>query len=113
MNSKEIFKRTINWIIGFVLVITTGIIITLSASVVELRNQKEELVNQKEDLLNAIYMTAELKNCPMCGATVKLHGEESFYIECDRFDDKQGCGLKTGYYKSKETLIKNWNNIQR
>ena len=49
----------------------------------------------------------------MCGHEVKLNPiNDSFYIECDKFLGKGGCGLTTGYYKSKNELIEKWNGMK-
>ena len=51
--------------------------------------------------------------CPICGNEVKLNPiNDSFYIECDNFSDEYGCGLQTGYYKSKNELIEQWNEMK-
>ena len=53
-----------------------------------------------------------LKPCPICGHKVKLNPvNDSFYIECKVYMGNDGCGLKTGYYKSKNELIKQWNDM--
>lgn len=54
-----------------------------------------------------------LHPCPVCGNDVKLNPvNDSFYIKCDNFLWGDGCGLQTGYYKSKNKLIKQWNNMK-
>ena len=103
---KDAFQYLFNWVISIIFVIGLIAIIMLSTAI-------EEVKQQRDDLRAAMYYTEELDKCPMCNAEVKLLGTESFYIECDKYDDRNGCGLKTGYYKSKETLIQEWNNIQR
>ena len=50
--------------------------------------------------------------CPICGHEVELNPiNDSFYIECEKWMDSDGCGLITGYYKSKNELIEKWNNM--
>lgn len=76
--------------------------------------KNEEVVEQEEktELFESV-----LKPCPLCGHEVKLIPiDEDFYIECERYNfedhDDHGCGLKTGYYKNKDELIKMWNAME-
>ena len=69
-----------------------------------LQTQLEQCVEVEEQALDP---------CPICGNEVKLNPiNDSFYIECDDFLGENGCGLTTGYYKSKNELIEKWNGMK-
>ena len=68
-----------------------------------LQIQLEQCVEVEEQILDP---------CPICGHEVKLNPiNDSFYIKCDNFLGGDGCGLTTGYYKSKNELIEQWNGM--
>lgn len=72
---------------------------------------KKEIVSLQSELNEYRYEEVELNNCPVCGKEVKLKPiNDRFYIECERWNGNDGCGLTTGYYDSKAKLIKEWND---
>ena len=108
--NKEILKTIAVWTLGILLFVSIMLGVTLFSACMELRKQNEVL---DKELMDVKYSASEIEPCPMCGAEVKLFGTDSFYIDCDKFDDNKGCGLSTGYYKSKIKLIEDWNSIPR
>ena len=88
-------------------VVLVFIIVFLIVCIVGLRKRADDLqldqcVEVEEQALNP---------CPICGHKVKLNPiNDSFYIECENFGE-DGCGLTTGYYKSKNELIEQWNGM--
>lgn len=83
--------------------------IFLATCVYGLRERANNLQTQLDQ-----YIEIEEENllpCPICTHRVNLNSiNDSFYIECEQWDDS-GCGLTTGYYKSKNELIEKWNNM--
>ena len=115
--NKEILKTIGVWLLGILLCISIIFGATVFAACMKLRSQNIALRNENEEvkneLMDKLYEVSSLEPCPMCEAEVKLFGTDSFYIDCDKFDDNKGCGLKTGYYKSKMKLVEDWNSIPR
>ena len=96
-------KNRIWKIICVVLVFATVCILGLRKRVDNLQIQLEQCVKVEEQTLNP---------CPICGNEVKLNPvNDSFYIKCDDLLGGDGCGLTTGYYKSKNELIEQWNGM--
>ena len=96
-------------VLGIIIIYMVVMLIAQRDTIMDLRTQLED-VNHKLELSG--YETFEVDNCPMCETEVKLRitsGGGSFKIECDKYDE--GCGLETGYYKSKKQLVEDWNNI--
>lgn len=86
------------------------LVMFLIVCIVGLRKRADDLQIQLEQCVEIEEQT--LKPCPMCGHDVKLNPiNDSFYIECDNSIGENGCGLKTGYYKSKNELIEQWNGM--
>lgn len=73
-----------------------------------------ELQKRDDDLQKCVEIEEQTLNpCPICGHEVKLNPiNDSFYIKCDDFLGEDGCGLTTGYYKSKNELIEKWNGMK-
>ena len=89
-----------------------SIIVFLIACIFGLRERADNLQTQ----LNQYVETKEenLLPCPICGHEVKLNPiNDSFYIECEKWMGSGGCGLTTGYYKSKNELIEQWNGMNQ
>lgn len=65
------------------------------------RAEIDDLQSQLEDVMLG---EIELEKCPMCGnEDIKLEPiGDDFVIKCGNFGDTRGCGLSTGYYKSKK-----------
>lgn len=81
----------------------------LVACIFGLRKRADNLQTQ----LNQ-YKDESLLPCPICGHEVKLNPiNDSFYIECEKWMGSGGCGLTTGYYKSKNKLIEQWNGMNQ
>lgn len=52
---------------------------------------------------------AELKSCPKCGGTGKLHKRNrKFYVECDG-----DCWTQTKKYTSANLAIRAWNEMEQ
>ena len=101
-------KNRIWKIICVVLVFAT---IFLIVCILGLRKRADNLQIQLEQCVEIEEQT--LDPCPICGYEVKLNPvNDSFYIKCDDFLGEDGCGLKTGYYKSKNELIEKWNGMK-
>ena len=102
-------KRIGIWkVICVVLIFLT---IFLIVCIFGLRKRADNLQTQLEQCVEVEEQT--LDPCPMCGHEVKLNPiNDSFYIECDYFLGESGCGLTTGYYKSKNELIEKWNGMK-
>ena len=101
-------KNRIWKIICVVLVFAT---IFLVVCILGLRKRADNLQIQLEQCVEVEEQT--LNPCPICGHEVKLNPiNDSFYIECDDFLGENGCGLTTGYYKSKNELIEKWNGMK-
>ena len=101
-------KNRIWKIICVVLVFAT---IFLIVCILGLRKRADNLQIQLEQCVEVEEQT--LNPCPICGHEVKLNPiNDSFYIKCDDFLGEDGCGLKTGYYKSKNELIEKWNGMK-
>lgn len=94
-------------------VVLVFITIFLIICIVGLRKRADNLQIQLEQCVEVEENLEEnLIPCPMCGHEVKLNPiNDSFYIECDKFSGEDGCGLTTGYYKSKKELIEQWNRM--
>lgn len=45
----------------------------------------------------------DLKNCPYCGGCAELHGQRTFYVEC------QKCFLVTDRYARPQFAAEAWN----
>ena len=101
-------KNRIWKIICVVLVFAT---IFLVVCILGLRKRADNLQIQLDQCVEL--EEENLIPCPMCGHEVKLNPiNDSFYIECDDFLGESGCGLTTGYYKSKNELIEKWNGMK-
>ena len=101
---KSKIWKTICVVFVFVIIFLVVCIIGLRKRADNLQIQLEQCVEVEEQTLNP---------CPICGHEVKLNPiNDSFYIECDKFLGKGGCGLTTGYYKSKNELIEKWNDMK-
>lgn len=102
-------KRIRIWkVICVVLIFLT---IFLIVCIFGLRKRADNLQTQLEQCVEVEEQT--LDPCPICGHEVKLNPiNDSFYIECDDFLGGRGCGLTTGYYKSKNELIEKWNSMK-
>lgn len=75
-----------------------------------LRERADNLQTQLDQCIEV--EEQDLEPCPICGHEVNLNPiNDSFYIECNNFLGEDGCGLTTGYYKSKNELIKKWNGM--
>ena len=93
-----------------VCVVFVFVIIFLVVCIIELRKRADNLQIQLEQCVEL--EEENLIPCPMCGHEVKLNPiNDSFYIKCDDFLGEDGCGLTTGYYKSKNELIEQWNGM--
>ena len=101
---KSKIWKTICVVFVFVIIFLVVCIIGLRKRADNLQIQLEQCVEVEEQTLNP---------CPICGHEVKLNPiNDSFYIECDDFLGENGCGLTTGYYKSKNELIEKWNGMK-
>ena len=101
-------KNRIWKIICVVLVFAT---IFLVVCILGLRKRADNLQIQLDQCVEL--EEENLIPCPICGHEVKLNPiNDSFYIECDDFLGESGCGLTTGYYKSKNELIEKWNGMK-
>ena len=88
------------------------LIVFLIVYIFGLRKQADDLQTQLDQCIEVEEQT--LNPCPMCGHEVKLNPiNDSFYIKCDCFLGEGGCGLETGYYKSKKELIDQWNGMNK
>ncbi len=101
---KENWEYIAGVIVGvlFVIAIVCAVIL-----ITENRNLEKELNNEK-------FGVDSLVECPMCGEDVDFRSTRtSYYIECCpwRTQGEYGCGLKTGYYDTKEELVKAWNGM--
>lgn len=103
-------KKLKNKLWKTICVVLVFITIFLVVCIVGLRKRADNLQIQLEQC--AELEEENLIPCPMCGHKVKLNPiNDSFYIECGNFLGEGGCGLKTGYYKSKNELIEQWNGM--
>ena len=97
-------------------VVWVFVTIFLVVCIVGLRKRADNLQIQLEQCVEYVEVEVEeqtLDPCPICGHEVKLNPiNDSFYIECDDFLGESGCGLTTGYYKSKNELIEKWNGMK-
>jgi len=89
----------------------------LQVHVDDLQVQLEQCQGQLEQCIKIIEEIevdeVNLLPCPICGHEVKLNPiNDSFCIECDNFLGEDGCGLKTGYYDSKNELVEQWNGMK-
>ena len=101
---KSKIWKTICAVFVFVIIFLVVCIIGLRKRADNLQIQLEQCVEVEEQTLNP---------CPICVHEVKLNPiNDSFYIKCDDFLGEDGCGLKTGYYKSKNELIEKWNGMK-
>ena len=88
----------------FLTIFLIACILGLQKRADNLQTQLEQCVEVEEQALDP---------CPICGHEVKLNPiDDSFYIECSNFLGESGCGLRTGYYKSKNELIEKWNGMK-
>ena len=86
------------------------IVVFLVTCIFGLRERADNLQTQLDQCIEI--EEENLLPCPICGHEVKLNPiNESFYIECEKWIGSDGCGLRTGYYKSKNELIEKWNNM--
>lgn len=96
--------------------ITMGVLITVIVLIIVILAMKISRLNSVIETMQEGQTTqenVELALCPICEKEIKVvQVRDSFYIECDDFYG-DGCGLKTGYYKSKDKLIEDWNNMHR
>lgn len=91
--------------------ILTFLVVFLIACIFGLRERTDNLQKQLDQCVGI--ENQNLKSCPICGHEVKLNPiNDSFYIECEKWMGNDGCGLTTGYYKSKNELIKQWNGMK-
>ena len=87
------------------------LIMFLITCICGLRHRADNLQTQLEQCIKTEEQS--LIPCPMCGKEVELCPvNDSFYIHCDKWHNKDGCGLATGYYKSKSELIEDWNDMK-
>ena len=101
---KSKIWKTVCVVLVFVIIFLVVCIIGLRKRADNLQIQLDQCVELEEE---------NLIPCPMCGHEVKLNPiNDSFYIECDDFLGESGCGLTTGYYKSKNELIEKWNGMK-
>ena len=102
LKNKILYGACAIWMIIVVfLVVCIGV---LQHKADKLQIQLEQSVETEE---------INLLPCPICDCSVKLNPiNDSFYIECEQFDDDGGCGLTTGFYKSKNELIEQWNGMK-
>ena len=102
---KNNIWKTICVILVFITIFLVVCIVGLRKRADDLQTQLDQCVKIEEQSLNP---------CPICGHEVKLNPiNDSFYIECGDFLGENGCGLKTGYYKSKNELIEQWNGMNK
>ena len=101
---KNKIWKTICVVLVFITIFLVVCIVGLRKRADDLQTQLDQCVKIEEQSLNP---------CPICGHEVKLNPiNDSFYIKCDDFLGEDGCGLKTGYYKSKNELIEKWNGMK-
>ena len=99
---SDFLKNNCPYIVGFVLGVFTFIVVCL---IWENDNLKKELNNER-------YGVEKLLPCPICKEEVELEQVgDSYHIVCDRWEDGRGCNLETGYYGTKEELVKAWNGM--
>lgn len=101
---SDFLKNNCPYIVGFILGVFTFVIVCL---IWENNNLEKELNNEK-------FVVDKLVNCPMCGKEVDFRSTgTAYYIECCpwRTKGEYGCGLQTGYYDTKEELVKAWNGM--
>jgi len=73
---------------------------------------KSETESLRSELNNEKYGVEKLLPCPICKEEVELEQvSDDYHIVCDRWDDGKGCNLETGYYDTKEELVKAWNGM--
>ena len=90
-NKKEVKKFAACIIIGLLI----GIVIVQRTKIIQFENDERQ--NIAEEIA--------LEKCPFCnGKAVIQPVQDSFYIECEK------CELHTDFFKSKEKLIRYWNN---
>ena len=91
-------------------VILTFFVVFFIVCIFGLRERADNLQTQLDKFVEI--EEQNLEPCPICGHEVKLNPvNDSFYIECEKWMDSNSCGLTTGYYKSKNKLIEQWNEI--
>ena len=99
---SDFLKNNCPYIVGFILGVFTFVVVCL---IWENDNLKKELNNER-------YGVEKLLPCPICKEEVKLEQvRDSYHIVCDKWEDGRGCNLETGYYGTKEELVKAWNGM--
>lgn len=119
--TKKNKNKVFNFIISAVSVIViAGFIYNMceySANNTKLQNELEATkleLSEKQKILEDLGYEYDLLNCPLCGYEVDIKPvNNSFYIVCNKFDKgKEGCGLRTDFYDSKNELIEIWNSME-
>ena len=88
--------------------ILTFLVVFFIVCIFGLRERADNLQTQLDQCVEI--EEQNLEPCPICGHEVKLNPvNDSFYIKCEKWMGNDGCGLTTGYYKSKNELIEQWN----
>lgn len=99
---SDFLENNCPYIVGFVLGVFTFVVVCL---IWENNNLEKELSNER-------YGVEKLLPCPICKEEVELEQvNDSYHIVCDRWEDGKGCNLETGYYDTKEELVKAWNGM--
>lgn len=103
-------KKVLKEIGMFVFVMGAALLfIFLCATIVYYRSNAESL---QAELNNERYGVEKLLPCPICKEEVELEQvSDSYHIVCDKWEDGKGCNLETGYYDTKEELVKAWNGM--
>lgn len=90
----------------FIVTILVAILVNVN-TIVGYKSVIDDLTSKIEAMRGDV----ELAPCPICNKEVKItQVGDTFYIECDEWLEADGCGLTTGYYKSKAELIEDWNS---
>lgn len=99
-------SERIKRIITIDIIVAALIIIPVSLIIYHIGYERGENNN-----IHYVYDEPEIDKCPMCGKDVKINPiDDVWYIKCDIMNG--GCGLQTGYYEDKYTLINTWNDIK-
>ena len=110
-------KKVLKEIGMFVLVMGAALLfIFLCATIVYYRSNAESYKSNAEslqaELNNERFGVEKLLPCPICGEEVEFEQvSDDYHIVCDRWEDGKGCNLETGYYDTKEELVKAWNGM--
>ena len=87
------------------------IVVILIVCIGVLQNRANNLQTQIEQYVET--EEVNLLPCPICSHEVELKPiDDSFYRECEQWGNEDGCGLTTGFYKSKNELIEQWNGMK-